>query len=494
MLDTKGNVVRWDNPRFEIPDLGAGEEAQVSITIPEAERRPYEMRLHLDLVREGAGWFSAVGSNEFPQVEIVFKHVELSSLSNRPEYSNARRLQTRVPALDNAALLAFFAIAKARREMRLNEKSAEVLNAGMGYPQAWIRDCATSVRAAYFILGDGAGRGCIDVHLLKQREDGYVYDWVSHDGATGKNTVETDQESSLVIAAAEYVRASGNKNYVLEAIAGKPIIQHLECALEYVWSQRRDGKTGLVLGAHTIDWGDVQINGVAYRDAVNISEDSPLTVDIYDNAMYALAIQRYLDLLPAKREAFAASQKKWRNRLGFIRDTTKKILWDKRRGYFVMHRHVTPLKHGFNEDTMFPMGGNAVAIEAGLADKAMVGRIVAKVLLEQKRHGAATISGVLYPPYPDGVYQHSAVNKAYYYQNGGLWDWFGLRMVRVMYRHGYRTRAGEALREIAAKVVRNRTFSEWDALDGSARGSRDYLGAAGQYIAALMEMRALLTK
>ena len=162
------------------------------------------------------------------------------------------------------------------------------------------------MRAAYFVLGDAAGRGCIDVHLLKQREDGYVYDWVSHDGVTGKNTVETDQESSLVIAAAEYVRASGNKNYVLEAIAGKPIIQHLECALEYVWSQRRDGKTGLVLGAHTIDWGDVQISGVAYRDAVNISKDSPLTVAIYHNAMYALAIEGYLELLPAKGEAFAA--------------------------------------------------------------------------------------------------------------------------------------------------------------------------------------------
>jgi hypothetical protein len=52
-----------------------------------------------------------------------------------------------------------------------------------------------------------------------------------------------------------------------------------------------------------------------------------------------------------------------------------------------------------------------------------------------------------------------------------------------------KSRARGALHQIAAKVVRNGTFSEWDRLDGSAEGSRDYLGAAGQYIAAIAEMR-----
>jgi hypothetical protein len=292
-----------------------------------------------------------------------------------------------------------------------------------------------------------------------------------------------------VIAAAEYVNISLNREYLAESIAGKSVLDRMESALEYVWMSRRDEKTGLVVGAHTIDWGDVQIGGETHKQAVYLNEKSTLTVDIYDNALYCLAIRSFLSLLPPAIYGRGTRDEKWRQRLDFLRAQTKKVLWDEGRGYFVMHRHVTPLDHDFDEDSMFPMGGNAVAIEAGLTDRLMTRRIAQKVFVEQRRHGAATISGVLYPPYNDGIYLHPTVNKAYQYQNGGLWDWFGLRMVRALYKHGYKTEAKRAFLEIAAKVVKNKTFSEWDALDGSARGSRDYLGAAGQYIAAVSEMR-----
>lgn len=62
---------------------------------------------------------------------------------------------------------------------------------------------------------------------------------------------------------------------------------------------------------------------------------------------------------------------------------------------------------------------------------------------------------------------------------GGLWDWFRLRLLRVMFKNGYKAEARHTMHEIATKIVRNKTFSEWDVRDGTSQRSRDYQGAAG---------------
>jgi hypothetical protein len=107
--------------------------------------------------------------------------------------------------------IAGFRFYKTKKVVKIHKgQSLVVFSAGIGYPQIWIRDFATVVQAAYYILGDVAACGSIEIHLRNQRKDGSIYDWINSKGEYDKNTVETDQESSLVIAVAEYVTVSGD--------------------------------------------------------------------------------------------------------------------------------------------------------------------------------------------------------------------------------------------------------------------------------------------
>jgi hypothetical protein len=73
-----------------------------------------------------------------------------------------------------------------------------------------------------------------------------------------KNTVETDQESSLVQAVRKYVSATGDRTILQERLAGVTVRERLGRALRYVLTERFDQEHGLVWGATTADWGDVQ--------------------------------------------------------------------------------------------------------------------------------------------------------------------------------------------------------------------------------------------
>ena len=77
--------------------------------------------------------------------------------------------------------------------------------------------------------------------------------WAAH-----KNTVETDQESSLIQAVSKYVAATGDRGILAEKIGGNTVLERMEAALNYVRKNRWSDKYGLVTGATTIDWGDVQ--------------------------------------------------------------------------------------------------------------------------------------------------------------------------------------------------------------------------------------------
>uniref|UniRef100_UPI00260ECC24 hypothetical protein n=1 Tax=Pseudomonas sp. TaxID=306 RepID=UPI00260ECC24 len=230
------------------------------------------------------------------------------------------------------------------------------------------------------------------------------------------------------------------------------------------------------------------------QSAIYLNSNSYLVVGIYTNAMYALAIRDYIDLTSKNISPSSNNVKLWQERLRALKHNIVTNLWSQERGYFLMHKDLTPIDLPINEDEMFPMGGNAVAIEAGLTTPEMANRIFDIALQMKEKFKSPTISGVLYPPYPDGVYKHPAVTHPFQYQNGGAWDWFGLRLVSDMLKNGRAVDACKSLNEISVKIVRNGTFSEWDAQDGQAMGSKDYLGAAAEYISAMVRLDAYIAK
>ena len=76
-----------------------------------------------------------------------------------------------------------------------------------------------------------------------------------------KNNAETDQESSVVQATRRYYDAVGDAiglPFLETVVDGVPVVGRLELALEWLVLKRLDAATGLLWGATTLDWGDVQ--------------------------------------------------------------------------------------------------------------------------------------------------------------------------------------------------------------------------------------------
>ena len=58
-------------------------------------------------------------------------------------------------------------------------------------------------------------------------------------------------------------------------------------SMEYLLKNRYSEKYRLLTGATTQDWGDVQVEGGA---TVDIDTNTHWAVDVYDNAMFVLAL------------------------------------------------------------------------------------------------------------------------------------------------------------------------------------------------------------
>jgi hypothetical protein len=365
------------------------------------------------------------------------------------------------------------------------------LTAGGQYPQVWIRDLNTFIDLAIDKDTQPEIRRSLIGFLHFQSDangipDGYgpidpqdpQSDWTSPalpGFAAFKNTVETDQESSLVQAVARYVARTGDRTLLDEVVDGVPVRARLARALQFPLTHRFSDTYGLLWGATTIDWGDVQPETRAgvYFSAAN----SHPAIDIYDNAMFLLAVDAYVDLVGAT-DAEAARLTPIADRM---RQQVRAVLWDEARHKFRPHVYLdgSPFPPSFDEARVYYHGGTAVAIEAGLLQPDEVLRALHDMLDNQRRAGAASIGLSVYPAYPDGLFRHPIIRE-YAYQNGGDWTWFGARMVRQLVRYGYAAEAYAAVQPMAARAVRDHGFYEWYTLKNQPRGSGAYRGAAGQ--------------
>jgi hypothetical protein len=176
------------------------------------------------------------------------------------------------------------------------------LNAGSGYGEVWIRDLNTFIEVALeineparfrealltFFKFQGPEGDIVDGYIPKDRASvGYKYR--SSESAVGllahKNTVETDQESSLAQAIFKYVRTTGDRSILDEEVQSVTVLERLGRALEFVLAHRWDKEHGLVWGATTVDWGDVQPESPW---GVEMDAQSHRALDIYDNAMMVI--------------------------------------------------------------------------------------------------------------------------------------------------------------------------------------------------------------
>jgi hypothetical protein len=485
LLSEQKRVVRWDNARTPLPrPVKPGDACSLASRV----KAPLEAGRYIvefDMVREGAAWFASQGSRPL-QVRLTVEpriwpeDRQALSLENGPftKFDSSRRSLGRLFKLIRLTLGA--------DELSFRGLTGRVsgFRAGADYPQVWLRDAVSIVPVARFLYGkDYLGSWLVE-HLAHQEENGSLKDWLDADGAVGKNTTESDQEACAVAAAAQVSRVEGTA-WLMDRAAGQTIIDRLEKALQYVLADRLDEATGLVKSAHTIDWGDVDIEDGDER-AVAVDERTHWVAGIYSQSMFYQAARG----LAAMFEALGQKEKSlfWKVRAESLKRNTDEWLWMKDRGYYRIHRHLDArLTHAFPEDDIFALGGNITAVLTGLADETQAKHVLEQALSRQKDRGCSTAAGVLLPPYPHGVFAHPLVRDPYEYQNGGQWDWFGGKLVLALFQNGYSRQAMTVLSEIAAKDLANGGLFEWDDRQGHGRGSDFFAGSAGSLGQALFE-------
>lgn len=373
------------------------------------------------------------------------------------------------------------------------QKATEVMktgfNAGDGYREVWIRDYNTFIELAYEVNSKGLLKENLLVFFRMQGNDGNIIDGFTPREKLGKNetdfsfselepkyaghknTVETDQETSLVQAVHKYIRLTGDDSILQENIAGKTVLQRLDWAMDYLIKEKFSKKYGLITGATTADWGDVQPE---HGRGVDIDNNTHFAIDIYDNAMFIIALDNLMDIAPSMRS-------KWKPVRESVAKNCREHLWDAKLQRFIPHIYLdgSPFPKEFNEKEIYYFGGTAVAIEAGLLTKQEVKISLDEMVKRVKQAGAPSIGLTIYPPYPDKYFANPIMNPEYSYQNGGDWTWFGGRMIQQLIRYGFIEEAYREIYPMVKRVKDNNGFYEWYSVDNKPRGSGTFRGEAG---------------
>ncbi len=373
----------------------------------------------------------------------------------------------------------------------VKEKALEVVqtgfNAGDGYGEVWIRDYNTFIELSAEVFEPEVLQENLLVFFKMQGDDGNIIDgFIPADKAGGgydyiyselepryaghKNTVETDQESSLVQAVYKYVKTTGDTSFLNVNVGDKTVAQRLEWAMDFLMNHRYNEKYGLLWGATTADWGDVQPE---HEWGVYLTEDTHYAIDIYDNAMFLIALENLMEISPGIKE-------KWMPVYNLIKDNCRSHLWDEANQKFIPHIYIdgSPFPDDFDENEIYYHGGTAIAIEAGLLSNEEIKTSVEKMAANVVAAGAGSIGLTMYPPYPEGFFKNKGMYP-YGYQNGGDWTWFGGRMIQQLIKYGFINEAYEHIQPMVKRVKDNNGFYEWYTVNNEPRGSGTFRGSAG---------------
>lgn len=382
----------------------------------------------------------------------------------------------------------------------VKNKALEVMktgvNAGDGYREVWIRDYNTFIELAaqvtkkedikenllVFFRMQGEDGNIIDGYTPKEQigagETDFSYSKLEPRYAAHKNTVETDQETSLVQAVYKYIKLTADKSILAEKVGDNTVAQRLEQAMDFLMKNRYTEKYGLITGATTADWGDVQPEE-GY--GVDIDGHTHVACDIYDNAMFIVALNNMMEMMPS-------TKKKWDKIRKDVAKNCRTYLWDAKKQKFIPHLYLngSPFPADFDENNIFYFGGTTVAMEAGLLSKKEVKTSLDEMVKRVKEAGAPSIGLTLYPPYPNGYFVNKIMNPVYSYQNGGDWTWFGARTIQQLIKYGYVEEAYREVQPMLKRVKANNGFFEWYSIKNEPRGSGTFRGEAGVLYTAIV--------
>lgn len=385
----------------------------------------------------------------------------------------------------------------------------KTFEAGTGYQErVWIRDFATFLAET---LESGVDQELAKQVIIKffeyQGDKGQIVDWyVPITGETDKNTVATDQETSLIQAVHTYIKKHGMSLFHQPVVSrhgklghthtNRTVQERIEMALNFLLEERLSSEHKLVYGATTVDWGDVQAEhpeGVFFAGgSIYFDGATHPSLDIYDNAMMILAMKNYAEL--CEMDHNSACAKRWTSMAETFSTRARDVLWDKSRQKWRPHVYLSakdkatqghhsgsPFPSSFDEDAMYYHGGTTAAILAGLHTKEEAQhayKIMAHNAEMAGLRGPVTVGLTNYPPYPRGMFGNLQ-NVPFGYQNGGDWPWWGGRTVQSLVQMGLIEEASTALAPMIARTIAHDDFFEWYDRNNHPQGSSRFHGAAG---------------
>ncbi len=353
-------------------------------------------------------------------------------------------------------------------------------DAGDLYPSVFARDFATVSEFAGYLFGSEYLRTPVTEFLAVQDDfsgvsAGATPATISPRGEVDKATAVSDEETSLIHAAFVYFKGVSDVNWLRADVVGRSVIQRLNDAIAFLFRERTDHTTGLLYRAYTTDWGDVKIEGGPHPTDL-LDGDSRIAT-IYDQAMAYRALVELVEMnsvvgneAMVKRHTDRAQALKW---------ATNNSLWDEELGYFRLHSQISGVVP-VATDHIFGLG-NLIAVDCGIADQEQAERIFSNAIRCERLAGSNRPGLSLWPPYPNGVFNHPSMS-AFQYQNGGVWDWWGGVQTLAEFEKGEADQGFAHLSNTAQHWLHTGQIAEWHHIPSlSDQGSLNFGGAAATF-------------
>lgn len=470
LYDSQGNLIKFDNRRWSLsvkvfPGRVVSFQCPVFFNHP-----PGRYRLQWEVLREGHFWGKERGWKADEQ------NLELIDLFRSPPQLGKTIFQQEIKSFFQLELLVQQTL---KNSVFLIRPKLSAFAAGSDYPQFWVRDFASIIGVAAEYYSSEQIEQLLQFLILNFSEYGPA-DWFDQSGKSGLNSVASDQETSLILAVGEYFRH--RPDWILKNDHQKILLNRLDRIMDSFLKRCYDRKIGLIRSGYTIDWGDVSLDFSDQR-ALQLDVRSKISYNLFYQAR-ALRAALVLEEL-ARKTGYSRLVVKWKEFYDKLKRNLRKKFILGQKNYLAIRY----LPEGLPpvEEKILAVGGNCEAILAGVLNKNEQQDFCRELFRRQEELKLFSGSFTLLPPYPQGYFLHHLVRSPYSYQNGGLWDWIGSRLLEVLFRNDYHRQAVKFQEEIINRTLREMTFWEWYDLEGKARGAFSYTASAGELFRIILE-------
>lgn len=293
--------------------------------------------------------------------------------------------------------------------------------------------------------------------------------------AGAKMLVVSDEEPSVVNMAYVAVKAGAGPDWLRQRQAGRPRIDRLNEAMDWLFARRFDQEHRSIKRGNTTDWGDVVV-GQGTTSGGYEKEPSEWTASIYDQAWTYRALTQLAEMnLMVDQQQIAEHQL---SRARLLKQSADERFWQANRGYYRTRIPLPPLARELDEDVIVSVA-NGVAVYAGITDPTQRKPIFTALETARQAAGVPKPGLTLWPAYPLGYFDYPQMVPGRY-QNGAVWDWWGGMQISAELWSGYSALGRQHLDMVAKDWAREPgEVYEWqDTNTHKNAGSQAYAGAA----------------